>query len=512
MIKLYSKKFFLFFLIFFLFFLFIIINTRSIGISNNIDDFGGGNGSEISPFIIKTPAHLDNIRDYLMIENANDEYVLQGYYFKLGNNIDLKAYIGDKWPNVGWEPIAHNYFSDYGTFIGHLDGNGYTISNLWIDRELELVGLFGSAIATIKNLKIELDSRGVNGQHYVGALAGYIQGFENYNLIENCEVIGDISLKDSKSNYLPSGVGGLFGVADNVKVLKCSYIGKISNINPEIANNEIGGIAGGMSSGEISNSYSKIEVVLDEITKTEYVGGIVGAFSLAIVITNCYAVINCNDYVFPILAGEENDYLGSSIAITIITNCYYNNDIKINPNPLIEKSFSNEIIPLSNNELYKQKSYKNWDFDSIWDIDENKDAPVLRYFLINSFPRPIKAWIIILIIIIFLLILFVISFILYWIVYKKNNLKTLFIAFKKHFVMVEIVEKPIFVDATPFPDSFTPREKEVALALLSGKNRNEVCKDLFISEGTLRKHIEHIYEKTGCTNRNEFISKYYGNK
>ncbi len=65
---------------------------------------------------------------------------------------------------------------------------------------------------------------------------------------------------------------------------------------------------------------------------------------------------------------------------------------------------------------------------------------------------------------------------------------------------------------TAFPDTFSKRERDVALALLSGKARKEICGDLYIAEGTLRKHIENIYRKSGCAAQGEFMAKFLSGK
>jgi DNA-binding NarL/FixJ family response regulator len=47
----------------------------------------------------------------------------------------------------------------------------------------------------------------------------------------------------------------------------------------------------------------------------------------------------------------------------------------------------------------------------------------------------------------------------------------------------------------------TPREAEVLFWVAQGKMNGEIAVILDASPGTIRKHIEHIFEKTGCENR-----------
>ena len=76
--------------------------------------------------------------------------------FVLANNIDLSAYSTGK----GWTPIGNNSVN----FSGDFDGNGYQISNLYINNPNgDYLGLFGkTAGSNIKNLV--LTNCNVNGK------------------------------------------------------------------------------------------------------------------------------------------------------------------------------------------------------------------------------------------------------------------------------------------------------------------------------------------------------------
>ncbi len=59
-------------------------------------------------------------------------------------------------------------------------------------------------------------------------------------------------------------------------------------------------------------------------------------------------------------------------------------------------------------------------------------------------------------------------------------------------------EKPMRRD---WPAGLTAREVEVLRLIARGLSRRQAAKDLFVSEGTIRSHLEHIYAKTGVSNR-----------
>lgn len=54
---------------------------------------------------------------------------------------------------------------------------------------------------------------------------------------------------------------------------------------------------------------------------------------------------------------------------------------------------------------------------------------------------------------------------------------------------------------------FTPREREVAEVVLTGKSNDEACALLSISRDTLKTHMRRLFEKTGSRNRAEFAVK-----
>ncbi len=53
--------------------------------------------------------------------------------------------------------------------------------------------------------------------------------------------------------------------------------------------------------------------------------------------------------------------------------------------------------------------------------------------------------------------------------------------------------------------NLTPREYEILEQLGTGRNYNEIAGNLFISAGTVRKHIENIYQKLQVHNKVEAI-------
>ena len=121
-----------------------------------------------------------------------------GTYFALANNIDASETA--TWNEDPGSPGFYFGFEPISDFDGSLDGKGYTISGLHINRpSSSYCGLLGtSSGATVSNLT--LDACSISGYRYVGVLVGRMYGGGITNVtVTNPQVSG----------Y--SGVGGLAG-------------------------------------------------------------------------------------------------------------------------------------------------------------------------------------------------------------------------------------------------------------------------------------------------------------
>lgn len=55
---------------------------------------------------------------------------------------------------------------------------------------------------------------------------------------------------------------------------------------------------------------------------------------------------------------------------------------------------------------------------------------------------------------------------------------------------------------------FSPRECHVALKILDGSSNKEIAQQLFISESTVKKHIQNMFRKCDVSDRQSFIEQY----
>lgn len=58
----------------------------------------------------------------------------------------------------------------------------------------------------------------------------------------------------------------------------------------------------------------------------------------------------------------------------------------------------------------------------------------------------------------------------------------------------------------------TNSEFRVLQKMVEGTSNNDICRELQISLATVKTHISHILQKTGCRNRADLIGKYFSSK
>ena len=157
--------------------------------------FGGGSGTESSPYLISTTAHMEQLA-----ADVNDGNKYEGTYFKMTQDID---YAGGS-----HTPIGCDTGSAWHNFCGHFDGDGHSILNVKIDGNKE-VALFGRAFyGSIKNLTLGGNSL-VTGKNGVAGIVG--QGFALS--IINCHVAKDVTIR-ANGFQTSVAVGGIVGCLD----------------------------------------------------------------------------------------------------------------------------------------------------------------------------------------------------------------------------------------------------------------------------------------------------------
>lgn len=263
---------------------FIILLVTLIFLFQSISAFSGsGAGNSTDPYQITNCTQLQEI-------NAS----LKSYYI-LVNNINCsatKTWNGGK----GFFPIANQTNETTGwydfskNFSGSFDGQGYTISDIYINRTNNiLVGIFAVVSnATIKN--VHITNVNITGWYYNGGLAAYLES----SRVDNVSITGYVNGSGtSGSSNMANGL--LFGFvgqesgnwARRSNITNCSAIGTVSG------RGVIGLIAGFGDGAEINSCYSSGQVVGIGTSSSDWsFGGIIGEADSPFLITNSISFAN----------------------------------------------------------------------------------------------------------------------------------------------------------------------------------------------------------------------------
>ena len=345
-----------------------------------------GNGSEESPYLIKSASDLEALREKV----NKDGFTFSDAYFKMDADIVLLN---------GWKPIGATKDgrvnlqegANLNAFSGIFDGAGHTITvpegglplfgyvrntrihnlNIYgkkiagygLVNNFEGVGLFGNAVeidnvtlksgsstlksgllganktvngyagcsaafvATITNCTIE---KGVvigydKNQRQIGAIAGRMQG-----TIKNCVSYADV--------YGTDYVGGIIGTRDNA-MGTCEVIGSEFYGTVTASGQHSGGIVGGGYDSSSAPNGTKVTInnCVSEgtVTGSDKVGGILGGDTyVAQTWDNCQYSLRNNSFTGKVQAtGENASYIGGIIGfydslnrIDAISNNYYSKD------------------------------------------------------------------------------------------------------------------------------------------------------------------------------------------
>ena len=282
-----------------------------------------GTGTEDNPYQISTEADLEEFRDIVNGENGktrnssacailkNDIVLNNDVLNSDGSLNEEKASTFEEWTPIG-TASAH--------YTGTFDGNGKTISGIYINGGDVYKGLFGyiGEDGEVKNLGL-VDSW-IKGGNNVGGIAGYsigsIEDCYNTGSVSGGNNVGGIagtaySAKDCHNEGTVSGsdcVGGILGSGADLNgvVNRCYNTGDISG------EGGVGGIAGRNILG-VTNSYNTGTI------SGEYASGIAGGSRMGVV--NCYNIgkvgYNAISGAHEMTQSENNYYLKGSATLEI---------------------------------------------------------------------------------------------------------------------------------------------------------------------------------------------------
>ena len=292
-----------------------------------------------------------NISTCIKLQNISIHSIYMSRYFRLTQNIDCLA--TNSWnAGSGFNPIG----SSSNQFQGTLDGNNFSISHVYINRDSSsYIGLFGVTFSTAVIKNLGLINVTVDGRNYVGGLIGSGSG-----LIEQVFVQGDVD------GILGDGPIGSFSVGGFVG----EYSGIINNSYAKInvtGELNMGGMVGSLS-GTIKNSYS--------LSNIQSNGGMAGGISgTGGTIQNSFAAGDVADSTgVGGIAGSStqntvNVYWDSHSAIP--ASCGVSNCTTIHNNL---DYFKRDLSP----DAQSREPFASWDFNTIWE-ENSTGYPVLRW-------------------------------------------------------------------------------------------------------------------------------------
>ncbi|SOC12779.1 hypothetical protein SAMN05880501_10750 [Ureibacillus xyleni] len=308
--------------------------------------FGGGDGTKENPYLVEDAQDLNAVRHNMSA------------YYKQVKDVNLISY-------GNWIPIGDHI----NPFLGGYDGGRHEITNLKIialppfDTTVSLtnlfIGLFGAVgefgvyrEIFLKNIYLEnvyIHLPDMPDQHpyvnlYAGALCGRLYG----DIVESCYTSGIVNIGNRANS-----VGGFIGVARTQAVKNCYSLCEVT------------------SGRDLSRKYNLS------------VAGFIGNFRLG-TITNCYYAGKVN---WKLDNPDEQQqqlmslWVGGLISGPVSTN---SNDVIV-----VNSYYDREVVGFthtdngkgesrSTHEMKQQATFENWNFNTIWGIDENESYP---YFI-----------------------------------------------------------------------------------------------------------------------------------
>ena len=344
------------------------------------------------PIKVYTKEDLDNIKNnmsgsYVLMNDIvfeDSDYVKGGDFYNSG---------------MGWFPIG----TQSTPFKGKFDGNNHAIKNLYINNPNgDYQSLFGFAEnVEIKNLRME--DVNITGKNCVGAICGEMRSLSH---IINCISKGSVKGTDTvggllgrhyssqvgtgisnstnyssvEADYSAGGICGKLDTAnttDNLELSLCRNSGNITATKSGAAGITsysssyyyyyYYGSHSGYGNNGIYNCYNT-----GNITAPDKCSGIV-CETRGTTIKHCYSIGKITaDTNYSAIVSNAGNY-------TTITFCYYLDESIENPTTVTG-------ILKSEDQLRKQSTFEQWDFENTWTISKNKEYkyPELQALAFNG--------------------------------------------------------------------------------------------------------------------------------
>ena len=301
-------------------------------------DYAGGTGTENDPYQIATGEQLAKLVSGLVNATQEDP---KGVYYELTHDIVLNDTAAADWKDNAhaWFYSTWQQYEVHHGFRGHLNGNGHTVSGIYLDVVREgqvlagLIPVIGES-GVVENIGvIHSYIRGSDTKHgmgCVGALVGYCY---DWTIPEDNDATG-----------LPATIRGCF--SDRTVTVIGNFVSGILGASPRAI--------------RIENCYATGPL---EVEGDGFKGGLTGynwcGSQVKSPLVNCYAANDAKDPA-----------VGKCFDSTVSTNVY----------GLVFSQSKTRILSLRSMRGANARQYMDgFDFDNIWYACED-GTPVLRAF------------------------------------------------------------------------------------------------------------------------------------
>lgn len=370
-----------------------------------------GDGTESNPFQISTIQDLLQIgQGYYLLDEK--EWNMDSHYVLL-NDIDLSEQFSEtlgSWPVLGADAAGAR-------FAGVFDGNGFTISNLYIGSDSvagAYRGFFASSepTAVVKNLTFDnayVQGAGIgeeNANHGTGVLYGYFKGTVQHVQILNATVtdtgtrVGGLGgrsyetghVYDTYVNATVTGVnrvGGFVGVIDVADGTPNPIIYQNVVFDGQVIGQtqHIGGIGGYVRGVNMSNVF-----VTGYIQGGQETGGVVGFYQKRGGNNNVSAIIENAVVYATVLGTTQTTTIGAVVGqrstsgiteanagMLVVQNIYHVEGTNVVGGG-DTRAFNGDMVSQADfgSSTWLSSNLPSFDFTGSWELSESHDRPVLR--------------------------------------------------------------------------------------------------------------------------------------
>ncbi len=270
----------------------------------------------------------------------------------------------DDWPyddGAGWRPIG---FADDGVYTGEFDGNGHSISNLYIDRDGNQVGLFGKIGGNAYVHHVGLPNARVVALGYdVGTLVGWMQG--SGTRVSNSYATGVLAGGGQSGGLVGSAQGEVRAVWTDVVVRGYKHVGGLV----------------GHNGGFVTAGYA-----LNTVSGEERVHGVIGLTAGGRGLTNVYYNSDIHTVIDPPYSRTEAELQNPTGYTGIYAD--WNVDVDGDGQPDDPWTFgANDEYPLLKGNSDSDGTVQEFSDQRDQPVHDRAPVPVIRFVRVTDVPR-----------------------------------------------------------------------------------------------------------------------------